>query len=265
MLFDLGLASLPRSDVWIVVSGGMGMDQRGELTKSIVRQHYDLISSNPVLTTDGFASYYINEKPAYFQRLAVGWDRYGYAYEGTVTPTEAVVAAFRRRAMQLFALEDRAPPAAVPPACSVLFIVKDLASAVHAFVIANADELITALRERTNCTVEKVTWAGMPLPSQVAAIYDKRIVVSLMGADLMNCIFQPLRSGIIVLDFCVSEDLCVMSREVELWFAHFPSRNVNHVPGRGAGVTWNGGAATWDVDAFVETVLRMNNSIMGAD
>jgi len=82
-----------------------------------------------------------------------------------------------------------------------------------------------------------------------------------MGADLMNCIFQPLHSGIIVLDFCVSETLCVMSREVELWYANFPSRHVNHVPARGHGVTWNGNAATWGVDAFIDAVLSMHYNL----
>ena len=94
MLLDLGLASIPRSDVWVVVSGAM--DQRAELTKSIVREHYALITTNPVLFTDAYGTYTIDGKLAYFQRLAVGWDRYGYswgAWGAMPWPTENAVAA----------------------------------------------------------------------------------------------------------------------------------------------------------------------------
>lgn len=281
LLFELGLANIPRSDVWVVVSESV--DQRFMFAKSIVNEHYNIISSNPVLfmdESDG-GPYNIGGQPAYFQRLVFGWDRYGYAYEyapeGTIIPSEAVVAAFRHRAMQLFALEDRVQPA---PACSILFIVKDVTTAEHVFAIANVDELIAALRKRTHCSVEKVTWAGMPLANQVAAIFDKQIVISLMGSDLMNCIFQPLRSGIIVPDFCATEETdcppaspptfwnpnpppppyCVCkSIEVRLWFSHFPSRNVTRVPASGHGITWNGNIVTWDIEYLLAAVLQMHS------
>ena len=95
--------------------------------------------------------------------------------------------------MTLFNLRDSAPDdRPSPPACSVLIIVKDEASAAHKFSIANVGGMVQALRDKTACSVERATWAGMSLKSQVSAIYDRRIVVSLMGADLMNCIFQPL-------------------------------------------------------------------------
>ena len=275
LLYELGLANIPRADVWVVVSESV--QQRYMFARSIVNEHYQLISSNPVLFMDASdgGPYKMGGQEAFFQRLVFGWDRYGYAYgyapEGTIIPSEAVVAAFRHRAMQLYALEDHVLPAATPPACSVLFIVKDVTTAEHVFAIANVDELIAALRDQTNCTVKKVTWAGMPLANQVAAIYNTTIVISLMGSDLMNCIFQPLHSGIIVPDFCTTEADCPItspptfcvcaSIEVRLWYSHFPSRIVHRVPARGHGISWNGNIMTWDVDHLLRAVLLMQYNL----
>ena len=76
----------------------------------------------------------------------------------------------------------------------------------------------------------------------------------------MNCIFQPLRSGIIVADYC--DNGCGWrSREVDLWFSRFPTRLLNLIPANGHLVTWKGQAATWNVERFIDAVLYMNATL----
>ena len=256
LLHDFCLHELPRSDIWFVLPARF-RDEVG--ARRIVREHFSLLSANPVEFFDDGGSFTVDGgKAARYERLLFGWAKHGYSFmdRGMVVPSEAVVDAFRRRAMNFFQLEERASAA-----CSVLMVVKDVASAAHVFSVANVDELMHALRERTSCSVEKVTWQGLPLQEQVASIYAKRIVVSLMGADLMNCIFQPLHSGIIVPDQCHSEAICVSSREVELWFSRFPSRKVATIPVLDHGISWSGNVANWDVARFVDAVLEMNASV----
>ena len=257
LLHEFALLDVPPSDVVFVLPA---LFQKEVAARSIVRDHFRLLTSNPVAFFDSPASFatFDGGKPARFERLLFGWRHYGYSLmdRGNVVPSEAVVGAFRRRAMQVFALDERPQP----PACSVLVIVKDAKSALHVHSMENLDEIMRALREQTPCTVEQATWAGMPLASQVAAIVDKRIVIGLMGADLMNCIFQPLRSGIIVPEFC-NDAYCITSREVTLWYAHFPSRKVVTIPARGHGVAWNDRSVTWDAASLVRTVLQLHDDL----
>ena len=261
LMHEFGVHTLPRSQIAVILPA-----QYREVVEASasVREHFRLLSDNPVAFYDGDTPTAISGQPACFPRLLFGWRYFGYSnldWLDAVKPTETVVSAFRRHAMQLFGLEDSMDPSA-RSSCSVLFIVKDQATAAHHFSIANVDELILALRERTACSVERVTWAGMPLQQQVSAIYEKRIVVSLHGSDLMNCIFQPLRSGIIVADFCEENGKCGWrSREVDLWFSRFPTRLLNLIPSNGHLVTWNGQAATWNVERFIEVLLYMNATL----
>lgn len=256
LLHDFALDSVSRSDIWWVLPS---YRRTPVGTVGVLREHLDLITANPVVFFDDWRDYEIDGKPAHFERLLFGWAMYGYSRldRDQVVPSEATVSAFRRRAMQLYKLEDRPQSAS---ACSVLILSKGDAAA-HPFYIANVDELAAVLLSQTACSVERATWQGMSLPSQVAKIYDKRIVVSLMGADVMNCLFQPLRSAIIVPEFCISDDLCLGSREIELLFSRLPSRKIASVPARGSGIVWNDTRVTWDVTHFVELVLQMNASI----
>ena len=259
LLHELALLDVPLADVVFVLPAQFKQEVAA---RGIVRDHFSLLTSNPVAFFDRPTSFatFDGGKPARFERLLFGWKYHGYAMmdRGNVVPSEAVVGEFRRRAVRVFGLEGRPPPP--PRACSVLMVVKDANTALHLHTIANFDDVMRALREQTPCTVEQATWAGMPLASQVAAIVDKRIVIGLMGADLMNCIFQPLRSGIIVPEFC-NEASCITSREVTLWYAHFPSRKVITIPARGHGVSWSGRTVTWDTASLVSTVLRLNEDL----
>ena len=262
ILHEFGLHELPRSDVWFVLQARF---RREVAEKRVIRDHFSLLSSNPILffdDDDSFAA--VGGGPARFERLLFGWAQYGYSRQdrGQRPISEAVVRAFRHRTLQVFNLEEDGPPQASLPACSVLFIEKDVLTARHVYSVGNLDELLNALRERTACTVERVKWAGMPLQSQVAAIYKKRIVVSLMGADLINCIFQPLRSGIIVPDQCIPEtSICPSSREVELWYSRLPSRLVTTIPAKGGAIEWRENVATWSVDQFVADVVAMHRTL----
>ena len=73
----------------------------------------------------------------------------------------------------------------------------------------------------------------------------------------MNCLFQPLRSGMIVPDQC-NERGCSGSNEIRLLFALFPSRHVYTVPVNNTGMAWDKNILTWDAGHLVESILRMD-------
>lgn len=250
-IFDRGLHNLSASDIWMILPS----DFEKEITRrSIIIQHYRLVSSNPILFS---RSQVKNTHRVVYENLLTGWDGYGYSMGHTHGnfPTTEKVEAFRRRAFSLFDVKERETQGR----CNVLFLEKNIEIAHHKYSISNIDELLAALRAATTCTIEKVSWYGMSLRDQIAKMHDKNIVVSLPGSDLMNCIFQPTHSGMIVPDKCNEGGICTGSNEVGLWFARMPSRLVVTLPAVNSGLSWKGNRGVWNATHFVETVVRMNN------
>ena len=242
LMYDFNIHMLSPDNTTVILPRNV---QGAVQSRAILRDHYNLISTRPIVFVDGGSS-------DVYEYMLVGWAGYSYSFGSRIPPTEHKVGEFRRRAMTLFHLNE------IPQyVCSVLLIIKDMLSAEHKYGLSNADELVDAVRGNTHCSIEKVTWSGMTLASQVAAIYDKAVVVSLPGTDIMNCLFQPLRSGMIIPDQC-NENGCSGSNEIRLLFSFFPSRRVYAVPVNTSGMLWDRNILTWDPGHFVESILRMD-------
>lgn len=247
-LYDHNLQSILASDIWMILPGEFEEEVK---RRSIISQHYRLVSTNPILFLRGQTTNHI-----VYEKLLTGWDGYGYSmgYIHKTFPNPEKVAAFRRRALILLDLKE----SELQGRCNVLFLEKNVQIAHHKYSISNIDELMKALRATTACTIEKVSWHGMSLRDQIAKIHDKSIVISLPGSDMMNCIFQPTHSGIIVPDQCNEVNVCTGSNEVNLWFGRLPTRIVYTLPAVNNGLIWNGNRAFWNATHFVETVVNMN-------
>ena len=185
LLYDLNLQFVSRKDVWIIISKSL---EDTINKKSIIQQHYQLISANPIIYYDNNLDN--KHKNVIYQNLIVGWAGYGYVvtnkYGKSLQPEK--IAAFRLRVVSSFGLSDKINSSST---CNVLFIEKALGVAEHKYSISNVDELIQTLRENSSCKIEKASWHGMTLKDQITKIYDKNIVIGLPGSDIMNCIFQP--------------------------------------------------------------------------
>ena len=99
LLHEFALLDVPRSDVVFVLPAQFKQEVA---ERSIIRDHFSLLTSNPVAFFDSPASFatFDGGAPARFERLLFGWKFHGYAMmdRGNVVPSEAVVGAFRRRA-----------------------------------------------------------------------------------------------------------------------------------------------------------------------
>lgn len=242
LMYDFNIHMLPPDNTTVILPRKVRDNVQG---RAIILEHYNLITTRPIVYVDGGSS-------DVYEYMLVGWEGYGYSFGSRIPPTDNKVGEFRRRAMTLYHLKE------IPQyTCSVLLIIKDMASADHKYGFSNADELVNGVRNKTHCSIERVTWLGMTLASQVALIHDKTIVVSLPGTDIMNCLFQPPRSGMIIPDQC-NERGCSGSNEVRLLFSLFPSRYVYTVPVNNSGMSWNRNILTWNLDHLVESVLRMD-------
>jgi len=248
LLYDLNLHHHPRNDTFLVVP----KVYKSFFEKKIIYELYNLISSNPIVFFDQEDNFHQN---IIFETLIVGWDGYSYSYNEKDMPQEKV-AAFRQRAIDVYNLHDNHDDA-----CAVLIIEKNSAVAEHHFSIINFNDLMSALRKQSSCKIEKVSWAGMSLKDQISKIYDKTIVIGLPGSDILNSIFQPIFSGMIVPDQCNSKG-CYGSNEVRLWYSRMPYRLVYSVPSKGSGLTWTDNHAIWTENHFIDSIKYMHKMLL---
>ena len=133
------------------------------MRRSIIRELYGLITANEIIYFDVSV-----QNDAVYELLLVGWDGYGYSFGSHLPPSETKVDAFRRRAMSRSNIYKSSPDYYDPDlfsvnSCNIIFIVKDMGTADHKFGFTNADELLRAVAKKTPCSIERVTWSGMPL------------------------------------------------------------------------------------------------------
>ena len=258
-LFSLGLG--PASNVTVLLSEAADGPSLESLQRGpIIRELYHLVTDRPLaLMREGLSS------PAAYARLIVGWDRLTYAIRGRsddVVPLMPLplVEAFRRRALAYAGLPLTLP--AAPTLCDVLIVEKNASVAEHVYSINNAGALVAALRE-AGCRAQATQWAGVAFRQQIALIAHRPIVVALPGSDVMNCIFQPTHSGMLLPHRC-SDQGCEDSNEVTLWFAKLPHRKVMQFPRDDINLVWHGTSLTWRVAHFVAAVRAMVKQLQEA-
>ena len=65
----------------------------------------------------------------------------------------------------------------------------------------------------------------MPLREQLTLMGSTDVVLSLAGADMMNCVFMPTRSALVIPDRYINGNW-EASQDVRLWFKFLPGREV---------------------------------------
>lgn len=122
----------------------------------------------------------------------------------------------------------------------ITIIEKDLHAAEHKSAISNVREISQAISSRygeDDISLSVVCWEGMPLRDQVAHMSNTDVLLSLPGSDVMNAVFMPAISAMILPHRFVSGNW-EKSNEVRLWFKHIPERYIDEYMPQPTG--WNG-------------------------
>ena len=114
------------------------------------------------------------------------------------------------------------------PIVRMVLVEKHLGVAEHKSYIVNIRELMAGIKRKfkDELDVSLVCWQGMPLRAQIDSMKDADILMSLPGSDVMNAVFMPPVSAMILPNRYFDmhwED----SNEVRLWFRHIPGRYVD--------------------------------------
>ncbi len=251
-LYFWNLHMLHSNKLWIVLPETYKTEFQ---SKSVIGSLFQTITPNKII----FVS---SQDHLCFQHLLTGWSGLTYSYNDRPISVPSILA-FKRKVMQALDIniEHRNE-------CEVLFIEKDLKVAEHKFSIVNVDELISYVNKFSTCSASKITWQGMELRDQIAKISAARIVVSLPGSDIMNCIFQPIYSGLLVPDRCDTESkTCEGSNEIRLWYSKIPGRHFRTFGGnldssvKSYPLKWSKNSLTWDPDHLLHEVRSMNIAI----
>lgn len=243
LLYDFHLHNTPTDNVWIIVP----IRFQNEFWKTpIIRELYGVLTSNSVLFVDE-----TKESEVIYERMIMGWSGYGYVAQTGHFINLNLLMSFRQRFLRHVGLNDKQRG----KICNVLFIEKNMTASEHKYSINNTKELMDHLRKKTKCSIEAASWYGMPLREQILKIYSKDIVVGLPGSDIMNCIFQPIKSAMIVPDKCDETGYCSGSNEIGLWFGRIQSRKVKTIAPRDDGIVWKANIGTWNKESFLTTVL----------
>lgn len=121
----------------------------------------------------------------------------------------------------------------------ILVILKNLTAASTNSAIINLPEAIQKIRsDYPHLTVTSLSWQGMAFKEQVRVMTEHDIVFSLPGNDLMNSLFLPTGSVIIVP--CRYASLGIeQSNEVRIWFKVFPHLHCVEICGGQKDMTYN--------------------------
>jgi len=129
----------------------------------------------------------------------------------------------------------------------IVMISKNVSASVHAVYLENTVELGEHFASAFGARVTHAGWAGMPLRQQVELMADADVALSLPGADVINFVFMPTFSAIVVpyrvQSWAIAESsklpgsnasgVWYDSHEINLWFAHVPHRFiVEYDPGQ---------------------------------
>jgi len=121
----------------------------------------------------------------------------------------------------------------------ILIILKNLTSASTNSAIINLSEAVQAVRsEYPHLTVTSLSWQGMAFRDQVRTMTEHDIVFSLPGNDLMNSLFLPTGSTIVVP--CRYASLGIeQSNEVRIWFKVMPHLHCIEICGGQTDMAYN--------------------------
>ena len=230
-------------------------DREAVYHKSVISQLYNLLTDNKL---EFFSDKSLGNDTRYcYEKLIVGWTTQTYAYSHTSLQMIPItlVQEFRNRALAYASVSDKLNA----PICDVLFILKNNSAADHKYGISNVDELVQGLIKYKKCTIKVVQWSGMSLKQQILEIANKRIVVSLPGSDIMNCIFQPINSGMIIPYRC-NKKRCEGSNEINLWYSKIPYRRIMLLP-PSKYLIWHNSTLKWQLNSFISSITMMANRL----
>jgi hypothetical protein len=152
-----------------------------------------------------------------FSRLISGWSHFGYASRKNVLPG-ASLNRFRDYVMDHLNVSWRAGPRTL----TFTVLEKDMSAAEHRATIADAADFERRLlRLYPGAVVQRVRWSGVANKDQVQIMINTDVVISLPGSDIMNCIFLPPVSAMIIPHRRVSGSW-EGSNEIDIWFRFAP-------------------------------------------
>lgn len=173
------------------------------------KQLYKCLTNNKLFSRNDF------KKEVSFEKLIVGMSRNGYARGHQLGPYifpnwrtlssrasylpqfKEVFESFRQHSYKLVGI-DEASVTFQQNKRSILFLDKCKFNSEHKTLLHDIDTLIELTRKQHNThNVKKIKWAGMDISEQIKEMAIADVVVSLPGADLMNCIFLNPKSTII--------------------------------------------------------------------
>ena len=190
------------------------------------------LAKPPVLASSG-----LNESTC-FESFVVGWSNFGYMptinpnYRPPDTVPKSYLNRFRDYSWRRFGAVGL-PIGHWPPRITI--VCKGTAFSMFKAAILNVDALKHAFETRFGARVELAVWQGMPLAKQVQIMSQTDVMLSLPGSDLMNAVWLPTKSAIVVPWRYIlgwtskgrdTDAEWHPSNEVRLWFDHIPFRQV---------------------------------------
>eukprot|EP00966_Prymnesium_polylepis_P216981 5021977-Prymnesium_polylepis.1 len=131
-----------------------------------------------------------------YAKVVSGWASLGYAYTGGKPRPTPRLDLLRFRDW-VFA-RHKIQPLQQPRRPRLLLLEKDVKQAVHKTYIANAPQLAANLSAALGLPVKRAMWGGMTVLDQARVMANTDVVISLPGADIINCVFMPTHSAMIV-------------------------------------------------------------------
>ena len=124
---------------------------------------------------------------------------------------------------------------------NILILLKSMSMSGHKSGFENGEEIIATIKTTfPELNVDVVSWVGMPYKDQMEIMQSSDIVFSLPGSDIMNALFLPFGSTLVVP--CRKVDVIEGSNEIRIWFNVFPYLRAFEVCGDGD-VTFEGQSA----------------------
>jgi hypothetical protein len=108
----------------------------------------------------------------------------------------------------------------------ISIIQKNMSVAANSAFIDNGGALAAMLNSEFGAQISEYGWQGMPIAEQVQRMAQCDIMISLPGSDVINAVFMPTHSAMIIPWRFLNSTGWDPSRELKWWFNLIPRRYI---------------------------------------
>jgi hypothetical protein len=108
----------------------------------------------------------------------------------------------------------------------ISIIQKNMSVAYNSAFIDNGGALAAMLNSEFGAQISEYGWQGMPIAEQVQRMAQCDIMISLPGSDVINAVFMPTHSAMIIPWRFLNSTGWDPSRELKWWFNLIPRRYI---------------------------------------